>query len=867
MLDRTYRRVLLLFFGAAVCLLFSSFSNRVLAQVPEFGFSRGYGQIEVGGPYAGAEFHGSRPLPTSIALFYPVANIIDLSADYWRRGEESFPMVLGVKLGDSPPLRLGNEPWPNTRSPHRVVFTSEREGIGYRIDYAFCLNEPAMVFTLTATNHRAEPIPLELYTHLVLSLRTSHTFARKDSALTWAEPDGSSLVALFPYTDTDSTSVFVLNVGEQAYLWSHDAGSLGVSDTGSSSWFSRDAGSPISPSLGEGDRGPAVAAFFYRRRLAPGDSLVIRQLIGSARSEAVASTMGRLKRKWAAEVSAYDSLLRSHASLGAEFVTGDSWVDSSARWATSLLAANAHYLDGEVVPMPCPVEYHFFFTHDLLLTDLGAVMVDPERVRRDLLYLKKISTESLLAHAYYWKDGRYVTEWCEPDNWNHLWFVILSAAYLRHTLDSVTVAGLYPLMKRSLESILTQKRGDDLMYARRPDWWDIGQWEGPRAYITLLTIRAIGDFLFTSAMLRRNEPNLLELEATAAAMQSALRTRLWDEEAGYLFNYNGQKLDRHYYMGSLLAAVYGLLDAERELRLVETAQKQLLDSRIGVRIVHPPDFHLDSVRALYKFKGNEAGDPYFYANGGVWPHANAWFLMGLHRTGRAEDAWSLFRTLMTVEGISASPMGHPAMYEYRYADPASPRYGMIDKPSFLWAGGFYLQTLLALLGVEEGSWNIAIGGARARGLDSVSFPLFYGRQRRVRLNGSGIGLERFDAGGRVVPSRVVPTEISSGEDGEIKEPHWTIEFGNVARPQLEELSAILLSARLDEDGTRLVLRLRSFGGHAARAAVRSPLSPESVLLDGQKVQGSSRFDAISRSYLTVVSFRGSDDEQVLEFIY
>ncbi|HPR87551.1 MAG TPA: hypothetical protein PL181_05970, partial [bacterium] len=42
-------------------------------------FSGMRGQVEVGGPCAGAEFHGSRPLPARISFYYPVANSIDLS--------------------------------------------------------------------------------------------------------------------------------------------------------------------------------------------------------------------------------------------------------------------------------------------------------------------------------------------------------------------------------------------------------------------------------------------------------------------------------------------------------------------------------------------------------------------------------------------------------------------------------------------------------------------------------------------------------------------------------------------------------------------------------------------------------------------
>src|SRR5437870_13328446 len=53
-------------------------------------FDRHYGQVEVGGRYVGAEFHRSRPLPSRISFYYPVANSIDLSTDYLRR-DESLP--------------------------------------------------------------------------------------------------------------------------------------------------------------------------------------------------------------------------------------------------------------------------------------------------------------------------------------------------------------------------------------------------------------------------------------------------------------------------------------------------------------------------------------------------------------------------------------------------------------------------------------------------------------------------------------------------------------------------------------------------------------------------------------------------------
>jgi len=47
-----------------------------------YTFDGHFGQVEVGGRYAGAEFHRSRPLPSRISFYYPVANSIELSTGY-----------------------------------------------------------------------------------------------------------------------------------------------------------------------------------------------------------------------------------------------------------------------------------------------------------------------------------------------------------------------------------------------------------------------------------------------------------------------------------------------------------------------------------------------------------------------------------------------------------------------------------------------------------------------------------------------------------------------------------------------------------------------------------------------------------------
>lgn len=84
----------------AVCFIINALPAQSQQTGPlEYAFDKHYGQVEVGGVFAGAEFHNSRPLPSRISLYYPVANSIDLSTDYWKRGD-SRPVAVGMQVDE-----------------------------------------------------------------------------------------------------------------------------------------------------------------------------------------------------------------------------------------------------------------------------------------------------------------------------------------------------------------------------------------------------------------------------------------------------------------------------------------------------------------------------------------------------------------------------------------------------------------------------------------------------------------------------------------------------------------------------------------------------------------------------------------------
>jgi len=845
-------RLIFVLFVVVPCL------TQAVSQPLSYDFKGRYGQVEVGGRYVGAEFHGSRPLPSRISFYYPVANSTDLSTDYWKRGE-SQPMVVGIKIQNGKKHWLGKEGWEYTLSPHRVTFRGVEGGLHYALTYRFCLNEPAMVAALTIRNAGRRSVPVEVYAHLKTILRTCQTYAWKNSAWTEFDSSHASIAANFDDSDAHCATVFVQNVGEYPISWTSRAGELEAADTGTSNWISSTSGLRGSL-LPAASKGLPIAAFIYSKVIAPSDSLTIVQIIGSCNREEVRERMLRLAAGWRGELLAYDRFVLSKADKETRFVTGEKWLDRSARWALGLLASNQHYIDGKIVPMPCPAEYNFFFTHDLLLTDLGAANFDLARVKRDLLYVASLARNDIIPHAYYWRDDGYKTEFCTPENWNHLWFILTTARYLRHSCDDSTGQVLFPLVTKSLDEVLTQRKEDNLMYAYRPDWWDIGRREGPRSYITALTVRALRDYLYISSFLNRRSSKLPEYEDIADGMQKALADKLWDDSLKYLVNYNDTAKtlkDTHYYMGSLVAPVYGVLDPQKSKSLVETASEKLLRYPVGVMAVYPPDFHTDSMRAFFKLVGNEAGDPYFYINGGIWPNANAMYALALNSVGRTEDALKFVKNVMTLDGVAESPNGLPAMYEYRYADKSSDEFGRVDKPSFMWAAGFYMNVLYQLCGFQDNEWNLSLAGRLPLELDSVFCTYSFGSPHSFTLTGRADRLRIFFCDGKKVPSLVLPLDIVLTKNSHVN-------YGIPEIPYLESVTAILHKVAFERDSMSLNMNISSFKGHKVSASIVTPFRIKGAMLDGRPIPAIVHAVDPDGMFRVQIKFMGSDSTQYVQ---
>jgi hypothetical protein len=392
------------------------------------------------------------------------------------------------------------------------------------------------------------------------------------------------------------------------------------------------------------------------------------------------------------------------------------------------------------------------------------------------------------------------------------------------------------------------------VHAPRPDWWDLGWRDGPRAYLTALLARALDDYVALQVSLGRGNNSLAQYEDRAAAMKTALSTQLWDDNRSYLFDRNGGDADAHVFAGPLIAAVYRTIPDSLLARLVRTAERELLAQGVGIRAVMPPDFSVDSVKRYYDIKDNEAGNPYRYINGGVWPHLNAWFALGLQAAGRTVDATNFVRQCMTIDGVAASPSGIPAMYEYRMSDTSSGEFGAIDKPSFLWSGGFTLFTLYRLAGIRDGTWNVSFDPATAAWSTLTASWVFGGQTTLAVREGRDEPLGML-CDGRDVPSYVLPLDCSGV--GKIE-----VVSNGRPRPLLSDMSGVLHRVWAENASRTLHVECSSFNGHTTEVVLLAPRPVTSASVDGHALSA-VRTRTSGSLQRWIVSFPGSSQRQHL----
>ena len=691
------------------------------------------------------------------------------------------------------------------------MFSKIFKDYSVKISYNFSRNQSAAIVTYELTNLDNHSNRFEFLTQYFLTLRTCHTYDYADKIKPGFNQDKSALFVEYENRGTGNARIFIANAGERA-----EKCELLNEPTG----IQVDNRKVENPSI----------KYSFKKDLAPYGKMTIVQIIGSVKPGEEQKVSKYMAHNYEREIKDYSDYVLSKNKKENEIKLNNPVMDHSVYWAKAILAANTHYIDGAFEPMPCPAEYNFFFTHDVLLTDLANVNFDLKRVKDDLTFITNHADKNfVIPHAYYWKDSTFKTEYADADNWNNYWFIILSAKYLMHSSDTTFLNRIYPYLEKSLETGLKNKDKDDLIRSYRPDWWDIGRKYGPRAYMTILAVKTLRSFNYISAMLNRNLDHLKNNEELADKLDEGLNKKLWADDVNYLMNfYEDGKRDEHFYMGSLLAAHYGLIDSARTKKLIKTVDEKLLDKNVGVYTVWPMDFN--KLLEFWNFNGNEAGDPYYYINGGVWPHANAWYALALSKLNRKQEAIDFVRRTMTVKGIMNGPNGQPAMYEVRNGNSKDKNvYGTVDKPQFLWAAGWYLYDLYNIFLLNENDWNLQLNPFLPKEQKSAVFNCAINNSNlKVCIDNLNSGNYSFLYGGKIFPSMVVPQSLTGIKKIELKN-------GAANQPHLLSTAAILDKA--EYRNKELSLEVKAFTGHKNTTAIFAAAVPKSIIAGGEKITG------------------------------
>lgn len=812
------------------------------------------GQIEVGGPFVGIEIHKSFPMINRISFYYPVANSIDISEDYWKR--ENFRiMSMGIRIDEGPKILLKEETWDVIQTPYNVEFNKVISESELKIKYEFCKTQPAMTADYIMTNNSVSSKFYEVYLRYETVLRTSHTYDLFDNGISRISGNDRLLTIDYDYIQTGHSKLFFYNAGEQPEYSVSNFSAVNYSGP-DEYWLKSDK-----PFVQAGSEAKPYAIFVFKKELKPGESLNITQLIGSAKISEAENTIKYLLENYREETAAYENYIISNSVVNEIIKTGSSNFDFTTNWALAVMKANAHYLDGEILPMPAQAEYNFYFTHDALLTDLATVYFDLDRVKNDLQFIINHADENnVIPHAYYWKDTEYKTEYAGTENWNHFWFTLLSARYFRHSGDVEFVKQLYPFVKKSIETALKNKE-NNLMCSNQPDWWDIGNNHGPRAYMTILAIRALHEFGYMQSGLNSSIEEIKYYQNIADTLQANLISELWNNELNYLTNYfNDGTEDKHIYMGSMLASHFDLLSQDKNKKLMQTAKTYLLDEKLGVYTLFPMDLH--KLTEYMGFVENEAGQPHYYANGGIWPHGNAWYALGLISNKKYDEAYNFINRIMTMDGVINSPNGQPAMYEYRISDKSNPNvYGKIDKPQFLWAAGWYIYSLYHLLGVNENIWNISIQPFLPAELDSVNFSLTVrGNLIPVNIKGKGHYASSIMFKGKLYPSYILPETHNTNSQ-------LDIEMGELTYPIITKAGAKLINAAYFDEKKTLSFETESYPGNLTEIKFISPFQVERIINNNKKIDSYRVIELKDKNFEVVFNIEQNREGNKIEIIF
>ena len=287
--------------------------------------------------------------------------------------------------------------------------------------------------------------------------------------------------------------------------------------------------------------------------------------------------------------------------------------------------------------------YKGVWSRDSFITMLGASLVSEEHKDYDLI--KRTFRRSLeTLGKYQSKKGQVPNAVYDFGKKNpkvdylsidsSLWFVIGHYVYRKRYGDGSLFRRHEKKIEKAIFWLSYQDMGEDVMLEQLPttDWQDAF----PHKYGKTINTQALYYFVLRLAGKRKVARRLKFL------VNKKEGYRLWNGDFYHAYrwkNHNKYKEIGEWFdsFGNLLAIVFGLADKKMARKIVAWIKEKSINEPYPMKAIFPPIKKGDKEWKNY-YLDCDAGKPYHYLNGGIWPFIGGFYVLALIRIGQYREA-------------------------------------------------------------------------------------------------------------------------------------------------------------------------------------------------------------------------------------
>jgi len=284
------------------------------------------------------------------------------------------------------------------------------------------------------------------------------------------------------------------------------------------------------------------------------------------------------------------------------------------------------------------IGYDALWTRDSMISLIGASLDKEKKFReafkQSLITLKKHQSKLGQIPNAVDKFGKRKSHVDYQSIDSTLWFIIGEHVYKERYKDS----SLFNKHKKAISKALTwlsyQDMSEDGMLEQLPttDWQDAF----PHKYGHIINTQA----LYYRVLILNGEKE--KAKKLKAVVNEKKGWKLWNKEfyiAWRWKNHNQYKEIGSWFdsLGNILAIIFDLADKEKAEKILSHIKKQKIDMPYPVKAIYPP-IKKGSKDWQDYFKDCDAGKPYHYLNGGIWPYIGGFYVLALIKLKKFKQA-------------------------------------------------------------------------------------------------------------------------------------------------------------------------------------------------------------------------------------